>query len=58
MLIYTVVMRRELQRVIDIIHSVDPKAFFTVEELRSAQQGIFPVRSETKPGSFWGRKSK
>ncbi len=58
MLIYTVVMRRELQHVMDLIQSVDPKAFFTVEELRSAQQGIFPVRSEPRPGSFWGRKSK
>jgi uncharacterized protein YebE (UPF0316 family) len=58
MLVYTVVMRRELQRVIGIIQSVHPKAFFTVEELRSVQQGIFPVHSETKHGSFWGRKSK
>ena len=44
-LIYTVVMRKELGQVIDIIQTTAPKAFFTVEELRSVQQGIFPVRA-------------
>jgi uncharacterized protein YebE (UPF0316 family) len=53
MLVYTVVMRRELPHVIDIIQSVHPKTFFTVEELRSARQGIFPVRA-----SGFSRKKK
>lgn len=44
-LVYTVVMRKELSHVMSLIHEVHPKAFFTVEELRSVQQGIFPVRS-------------
>lgn len=57
-LIYTVVMRKELSHVIGLIQEVHPKAFFTVEELRSAQQGIFPVRSSPRPDRFFGRKSK
>ena len=58
MLIYTVVMRKELSRVVDLIQECHPKAFFTVEELRSMQQGIFPVRSPSPWDRFLGRKSK
>lgn len=58
MLIYTIVMRRELERVMDIVHETAPKAFFTVEELRSVQQGIFPVRTVPRQDTFFGRKSK
>ncbi|MGB8980998.1 MAG: DUF2179 domain-containing protein [Anaerolineales bacterium] len=57
-LIYTVVMRKELARVVSLNQEVHPKAFFTVEELRSAQQGIFPVRSSARLGRLAGRKSK
>ena len=57
-LIYTVVMRKELPRVISLIHEVHPKAFFTLEELRSVQQGILPVSSPPRPAGFLGRKSK
>jgi uncharacterized protein YebE (UPF0316 family) len=58
MLIYTVVMRKELSRVVNLIQEVHPKAFFTVEELRSAQQGIFPLRSSSPFDRFTRRKSK
>jgi uncharacterized protein YebE (UPF0316 family) len=57
MLIYTIVMRKELPRVVNLIQQVHPRAFFTVEELRSAQQGIFPVRA-SRLDRFTGRKSK
>ncbi len=57
MLIYTVVMRKELARVADLIQEMHPKAFFTVEELRSVQQGIFPVRSSPLD-RLVGRKAK
>jgi len=58
MLIYTVVMRKELSRIVDLIQEVQPKAFFTVEELRSTQQGIFPVRSSSPLDRFTRRKSR
>lgn len=57
-LIYTVVMRKELQQVVNIIQDTSPKAFFTVEELRSVRQGIFPVRASPRQDAFFGRKSK
>lgn len=56
--IYTVVLRRELEQVVGIIQDTAPKAFFTVEELRSVQQGIFPVRNVPRQDTFFGRKSK
>jgi uncharacterized protein YebE (UPF0316 family) len=57
-LIYTVVLRKELSRVVNIILSTHSKAFFTVQELRSVQQGIFPVRSSARQDIFFRRKSK
>lgn len=58
-LIFTVVMRKELERVIAIIQEIHPKAFFTVEELRSVQQGIFPVQpSSSTLDRLIGRKTR
>jgi len=55
-LVYTVVMRKDLPEVARIIQEVYPKAFFTVEELRSAERGVFPPSYSSPP--FFGRKSK
>ncbi len=57
MLIYTVVMRKELPRVVGLIQECHPNAFFTVEELRSTAQGIFPARSSSW-SRFIGRTSE
>ena len=56
--IYTIVMRRELTEVVDIVQQTHPKAFYTVEELRSVQQGVFPVRPAKVQGDLFGRKKK
>ncbi len=42
-LIYTLVPRRSVGDVVNIIHESHPKAFFSVEEVRDAQDGIFPA---------------
>jgi uncharacterized protein YebE (UPF0316 family) len=57
-LIYTVVKRKNLGDVVSIIHAVNPKAFFSVEEVRSAQEGIFPAPSNTLLQSQSSRKGK
>jgi uncharacterized protein YebE (UPF0316 family) len=57
-LVYTVVMRRELERVVKIIHTTTPKTFFTVEELRSFQQGIFPSHQRSPLENLIRRKTK
>lgn len=56
--VYTIVMRRELPDVVGIIQETHPKAFFTVEELRSVQQGIFPVRPSRMQRELFGKKMK
>jgi len=56
--IYTIVMRRELPEVVNIIQKTHPKVFYTVEELRSVQQGVFPVRPSRMQGELFGKKLK
>lgn len=44
-LLYTIIKRKDLRKVAGIIHAINPKAFFSVEEIRSAESGIFPVQN-------------
>ncbi len=57
-IVYTIVKRKELPDVVKIIQEIHPKAFFTVEELRSFQQGIFPVRPSRLQTELFGKKLK
>jgi uncharacterized protein YebE (UPF0316 family) len=58
-LIYTIVMRKNLPEVASIIQQAHPSAFFTVEELRSVERGVFPQSISSRPqDTFFGRKSK
>ena len=57
-LIYTIVKRRDLGQVSQLIHSTNPRAFFSVEEVRSAEMGIFPAGAQVRNGQVHGRKSK
>ena len=41
-LVYTIVRRRDLAEVTGIIHNIHPRAFLSVEEVRSSQDGVFP----------------
>jgi uncharacterized protein YebE (UPF0316 family) len=56
-LIYTVVKRKDLPLVLEVIHQTHPHAFLSIEDVRSTQEGVFPLHNTTG-GSFWGRKSK
>jgi uncharacterized protein YebE (UPF0316 family) len=40
--IFTIIRRKNLHDVIHIIHSVNPKIFYSIEEVRSTSEGIFP----------------
>ncbi len=57
-LIYTVVKRKDLPIVLNVIHHTHPHAFLSIEDVRSTQEGIFPVHTATPNGALWGRKSK
>ncbi len=41
-LIYTTIRRRDADIVVGMIKRFNPKAFFSIEEVRSASEGIFP----------------
>lgn len=43
-IIYTIVQRSELQRVLNIIDEFNPKTFYTIEDVRTVSEGIFPAR--------------
>lgn len=45
-IIFTVIQRRQQRHVVGLIRRFDPQAFYSVEEVRSAQAGVFP---ETRP---------
>ena len=46
-LVYSIVHRNELKRVLELIDSFNPKAFFTIEDVKSVNEGIFNPRRQT-----------
>jgi uncharacterized protein YebE (UPF0316 family) len=50
-IIFTVIKRKNVDDVIDMIKQFNPKAFFSIEEVRVAKEGIFPT-SKNKFGLF------
>jgi uncharacterized protein YebE (UPF0316 family) len=51
-IIYTIVQRNELNNVIDIINRFDPKTFYTIEDVRASNEGIFPHKKVNEWYSF------
>jgi len=43
-LIYTIVHRNELEKVLEIIDRFNPKAFYTIEDVKAVNEGIFPPK--------------
>jgi uncharacterized protein YebE (UPF0316 family) len=41
-IVFSVIQRKELARMVAIIHAFDPKAFYSVDELQSVAHGVFP----------------
>jgi uncharacterized protein YebE (UPF0316 family) len=42
--VFTVVKRREVASVVNLIKQFNPKAFYTIEEVGFVEEGIFPAR--------------
>lgn len=42
--IFTIVPRREVNSVIELVKKLNPNAFYTIEEVGFVESGIFPVR--------------
>jgi uncharacterized protein YebE (UPF0316 family) len=43
MVIYTVIKRKEYTKVVKLVKKYNPKAFYTVEDVRFVQEGVFPI---------------
>lgn len=43
-LVYSIVHRNELEKVLDVINEFNPRAFFTIEDVKSVNEGIFNPR--------------
>jgi len=43
-IIYTIIRRGDLKHVIEIIKRFNPKAFYSIEDVRFVKEGIFPLR--------------
>ena len=57
-LVYTIVPRRHLEKVLSIIHETHPKAFLSIQDIRSTEKGVFPIPTATQVGLSFLRKSK
>jgi hypothetical protein len=47
-----------LENVQNIIHQHAPKAFVTIEDVRSSEMGFFPIDKNPQAQFFQGKKSK
>jgi uncharacterized protein YebE (UPF0316 family) len=48
---FTVTKRQDVHRIIEIIREYQPHAFYTVEDVRSVSEGVFPRRAAESPYS-------
>jgi len=44
-IIYSVVRRKDLKKIIDIVNEFNPNAFYSIEEVRAINKGIFPPQN-------------
>ncbi len=49
--IFTIVPRREVQTVVDLVKGASPDAFYSVEEVDFVERGVFPVRRRRNQAS-------
>jgi uncharacterized protein YebE (UPF0316 family) len=61
--VFTIVPRREVANVVDLINKFNPKAFYSIEEVGFVEKGIFPAKRSWQNSSlrklFWPfRKGK
>ena len=43
-IIFSIIKRNEIQRVENIVKTTDPKAFYSIEDVKSVSHGVFPAK--------------
>jgi uncharacterized protein YebE (UPF0316 family) len=56
--IFTVVRRQHLQQMLSVIRETLPDAFYSIEEVASARETVYPIRSKRDPFHFFRHFSK
>jgi uncharacterized protein YebE (UPF0316 family) len=51
-LIYTIIKRSDLDHVVEIINRFNPRAFYTIEDVRFAREGVFPEDAPSRMRSY------
>ena len=46
-IIYSIIKRTEIKNVEEIVNTTNSKAFYSVEDVKFVNQGIFPINSAT-----------
>lgn len=46
-IVYSVIKRKDMKSIVNVIRQFDPNAFYSVEDVRYVSQGIFPVSNMT-----------
>ena len=46
--IFTIVPRREVGTVVALVRAFNPKAFYSIEEVGFAKEGVFPIRKDSR----------
>ena len=47
-IIYSIIKRNEIQKVENIVKATNPKAFYSIEDVKSVSHGVFPVKTVTR----------
>lgn len=47
-IIYSIIKRNEIQTVENIVKETNPKAFYSIEDVKSVSHGVFPMRTITR----------
>jgi len=53
-LVYTIVHRNEMEKVLEVINAFNPRAFYTIEDVKAVNEGIFNPRKQNSGFPFAG----
>ncbi|SHE84867.1 Uncharacterized protein YebE, UPF0316 family [Mariniphaga anaerophila] len=56
-IIYSIIKRNEIQKVEDLVKTTNPKAFYSIEDVKSVSHGVFHVKTVSRKWRRW-RKGK
>lgn len=52
-IIFTVIKRKDVPQILKLVRHFNPKAFYSIEDIRTASEGIFPTNGNRYSKQFW-----